>query len=310
MKFGELMVLFWAEMDNIKANADTVNAARFVLIAYNNVLKKIQDTYSNSEIATEDRINALQITTHMREKLVKFTKIKLTKKIKDQEKINTIKKKLNDVLGIGDKKADDLIASGVTSINQLKQKKYFNTLNTDTQMTLMHDITRGINLAVVQKFADKLTNYNNNINKIVIVGSYRRNKPVVRDIDILFCTKSKNDVEDYLAHLKKIFNNNVFIYADGENKISFIIQPDPKVELKYKADIFVTTPDNYNSTLLYATGSQFNNIKMRARAKRMGLLLNQNGIFKNGKKINKPSDTERRLFEILELPYLEPDKRY
>lgn len=307
MKFGEVIVLLWNEMDKIKANASTTNAARFVLIAYNNVLKKIHDSYSENEIATPARIENLEITNHMKEKLVEFTKIKVTQKIRDEDKVNRLKKQLNDLLGIGDKKADTLIAEGITSINQLKQKKYFDQLNTDTQMTLMHNIVRSIDLLVVQAFAHKLTDYAAE-HRITIVGSYRRNKPVVRDIDILFCSTKSGDVDAYLSHLKKIFN--IWVYADGDNKISFILQPDEKKDIKYKADIFITTPENYYSTLLYATGSQFNNIKMRARAKRMGLLLNQNGIFKGNKKINAASDKEEKLFALLDLPYLEPSKRY
>lgn len=307
MKFGELIVLLWNEMDNIKANATTTNAARFVLIAYNNVLKKIHDSYSENEIATASRIDNLEITNHMKEKLNAFTKVKVTQKIRNEDKVNRLKKQLNDLLGIGDKKADTLIAEGITNINQLKQKKYFDQLNTDTQMTLTHNIIRSVDLSVVQAFAHKLTDYNA-ANRVVIVGSYRRNKPVVRDIDILFCSTKLADVDAYLVHLKKIFN--IWVYADGDNKISFILQPDNKQDIKYKADIFITTPENYYSTLLYATGSQFNNIKMRARAKRMGLLLNQNGIFKGKKKINSANDNEAQLFALLDLPYLEPSKRY
>lgn len=305
MNFGELMVLFWEEIDKVKANAETINAARFVLIAYNNVLKKIYDTYSENENVTETKVNNMDITNHMKEKLIKFSKIKVTQKIKDQAKINRLKKQLNDLLGIGDKKAEELIASGITKIDQLKQKKYFSTLNIDTQMTLMHNITRLIKLEDVQKFAPKLIRKEN---RIVLVGSYRRNKPFIRDIDILFCTHKENDIDDYIDYLKKTFN--IWIFANGENKVSFILQPYSNSDIKYKADIFITTPENYYSTLLYSTGSQFNNIKMRARAKRMGLLLNQNGIFKNGKKINKVNDDEHKLFELLDLPYLEPDKRY
>ena len=308
MKFGELEVLFSYEIENVKINLAKADSLRYIIIAYQNVLKKLHQ-YSINEMVTEKRINALDITDNMKNKLNEMSKVKISKRmqaeIDKQIKINKLKQKLNELLGIGDKKINELIAVGLTSVKQLKLKKWFNTLNIDTQMSLMHDIVRLIDWQDVNKFEHKLTDFDD---KIKIVGSYRRHKPVVRDIDILFCKENKS-VEDYLAYLKKTFSNNIWIYAKGNDKISFVIEPFGN-GIKYKADIFITSLENYYSTLLYATGSQQHNIKMRTQAKKLNLLLNQNGIFKNGKKINKPSDDEKKLFALLDMQYVEPEKRF
>jgi DNA polymerase/3'-5' exonuclease PolX len=265
--------------------------------------------YSPNEMVTEKRINSIDLTDHMKNKLIDLSKSKISKRLQDkidkQIKINKLKKNLNEVLGLGDKKINELIAAGLTSVKQLKLKKWFSTLNIDTQMTLTHNIIRLIEWEDIHKFEHKLTVGD----KTVLVGSYRRHKPTIRDIDILFCGNDK-DVENYITYLKNAFNNNIWIYAQGNDKISFIIQPNAESNVKYKADIFITTPENYYSTLLYATGSQQHNIKMRTKARKLNLLLNQNGIFKNGKKINKPNDDERRLFALLDMPYVEPEKRF
>lgn len=308
MKFGELAVLLSYELYQVRTNLATKDSLRYIVTAYQNVLKKMQ-YYSTNELVTEKRINSLDITNHMKNKLLDFSKSKISKHLQEridkQIKINKLKKNLNDILGLGDKKINELIAAGLTSVKQLKLKKWFSTLNIDTQMTLTHNIVRLIQWEDIHKFEYKLTMGE----KTILVGSYRRKKPTIRDIDILFCGNS-TDVENYIQYLKNTFYNNIWIYAQGSDKISFIIQPNAKSSVKYKADIFITTPDNYYSTLLYATGSQNHNIKMRTKAKKLNLLLNQNGIFKNGKKINKPDDDEHKLFALLDMPYVEPEKRF
>ena len=250
----------------------------------------------------------MELTQHMKDKLIAFSKLKVTKKLKEQQKLLNFRQELNNLLGIGDKKVDELIKSGLTSAKQIMQKKYFNTLNIDTQMSLIHKPSRLIDWKDIHKIEHKITGFNRFVK---IVGSYRRKKPLLRDIDILFLADKQNTIEQYINYLKKEFNNNIYFYSNGEHKTSMIFQPGNDPNIKFKADIFITTKDKYYSTLLYATGSKFNNIKMRAKAKRLNYLLNQDGIFdKNKKKINKDTDDERQLFAILDMPYLEPEMRF
>lgn len=312
MNFGELILLFLNNIDKIKEDSKEKNPSlKFIIIAYNNVVKKINEMYPVDETCKDVKINALDITENMKEKLIKISKQKVTKELKLRQKNLKLKQELNALLGIGDKKVDELIESGLTSVKQLSQKKYFNTLNIDTQMTITHSPIRLIDIKEINKIEHRLTKFNNFIK---LVGSYRRKKPFIRDIDILFLANNipKNTIENYIIYLKKEFNNEIYFYSNGEHKMSMIFQPDVlKPDIKYKADIFITNKENYYSTLLYTTGSKFNNIKMRARAKRLGYLLNQNGIFdKNNKKINKSTDDERKLFQLLDLPYLEPEQRF
>jgi DNA polymerase/3'-5' exonuclease PolX len=117
-------------------------------------------------------------------------------------------------------------------------------------------------------------------------------------------------LDDYIKYLKKTFHNKIYLYSKGEDKISLIIQPfKTNDNIRYKFDVFRTEPENYYSMLLYSTGPRDFNIRQRRHAKKLGLLLNQNGIFKNGKKINSSGDTERDLFKILNMDYVEPKDR-
>jgi DNA polymerase/3'-5' exonuclease PolX len=310
MKFYELYFLFTKEMNKAKKAYNNLPSQKYIMTAYNNVLKKLSTTYNDSTIVTDDKIYMLDITNHMKEKLIDISYTKLSKaaveKIKVGHVTQKLKSELTNLLGIGEKKADDLIAEGLRSISQLRLKKWNEKLNLDTQIILKHE-PEYIKYAEISAIGHKLTTDFSSKN-IMIVGSYRRNKPVMKDIDILFLANKSQKIDDYIAYLKATFKNNIWIYANGPDKISFIIKSGNK---KYKADIFIATPDNYYAMLLYTTGSRQHNINMRARARSLGYILNQNGIFdrKSGKKINRATDNEKKLFSILSMQYLLPPQR-
>lgn len=144
--------------------------------------------------------------------------------------------------------------------------------------------------------------------KIAIGGSYSRGKQYSGDIDIVFCSESPE--HDYRL-FEKQFNstNNEFNiitpgYASGKHKTSTFI----KYKSHYmKADIFFTTPEHYIFMLMFAIGSGKFNMRMRAIAKRKGLLLNQYGLFKNDKPL--PINSETDIFKALSIKYLEPRER-
>lgn len=321
MKFGDLIILFRKEIEKFKKD-NTVKkkvdkssgksaivtenpSLKYIIIAYYNVLKKLED-FSDTDVITKNRINNMELTPNMKEKLLKLSRQPITKEITDQRKTFVLKQKLGELLGIGDKKIDYLVQMGMTKVDQIYQKKYFDTLNTDTQMTLTYKPDRFIKWETAHQFEHLLTGFDS---RIVIVGSYRRKKPVVHDIDILFLEHDNITIADYIKYLKNVFKDHIWFYSNGEQKTSMIFQP-PVGQVKYKADIFITTIKTYYPTLLYTTGSKFHNIKMRARAKRLKLLLNQNGLFNGSTRINTDYDDEKKLFKYLDMEYLEPEKRF
>jgi DNA polymerase/3'-5' exonuclease PolX len=309
MKFYELYFLFSKEMNKAKKAYNNLPSQKYIIIAYNNVLKKLQTTYKDSISVTDDKIYMLDITNHMKEKLIDISYTKLSKaaaeKIKLGHVTQKLKAELTSLLGIGDKKADELIAEGLRSTAQLKLKKWNDRLNLDTQIILKHK-PEYVKFSEISAIEHKLTTGFSK--KVMIVGSYRREKPVMKDIDILFLADRSQTFDAYITYLKKVFKGNIWIYANGPDKTSLIIKSGNK---KYKADIFIATPDNYYAMLLYTTGSRQNNITMRARARSQGYILNQNGIFDrvSGKKINNATDNEKKLYNILSMQYVPPAQR-
>ena len=310
MKFYELLVIFQTFIRDVKINNKDNPSLKFIISAYNKVLTELNNTFKPNEIITEDKINNTNLTIKMKNKLIELLKLKITQKmeneIKSLHKHAILKKDLDSLLGIGEKKANDLIDQGLNNIKQLYSKKWFSQLNTDTQMILIHKPLRYIPHSDIEQIEKIFTSFSKDI---VLVGSYRRNKPFLRDIDILFKQTKTNTIDKLIKYLEKKFNN-IWIYANGDDKVSFIFCPHSDTNIKYKADIFISDENTFYSNLLYTTGSKNHNIKMRAKARKMGYLLNQNGIFKNGKKINKPQDNEAKLFAILDMPYVKPTERF
>jgi DNA polymerase/3'-5' exonuclease PolX len=145
------------------------------------------------------------------------------------------------------------------------------------------------------------------------VGSYRRKKSFSSDIDILILSNKDNGLILFYDKLKKIFEDNIHIYAKGMEKMSFILNfkkvLNTESNILYKVDVFKANSSTYIPTLLYSTGSKEFNIKMRALAKSKGYLLNQKGIFKNNILVNKTFKNEKDYFDFLNIEYLNPEDR-
>ena len=152
-----------------------------------------------------------------------------------------------------------------------------------------------INRDDIKKIESLLTNNNS-----IITGSYRRMKPFCKDIDVVTL-----DMDSYINYLiKKLPKDCIHIYAKGINKASMLIKPNKDF---YKLDVFQATEDQKYTMILYSTGSKQFNIKSRSIARKQGYLLNQFGLFFKNKKLIIKS--ERDIFNILKIPYVEPKNR-
>ncbi len=334
MKFYELTGLIENIVENEKKEKHGTPTLRFILTAYNNVLDKLRANYSDNEMVTAKKIEELELTKYMTNKLIDLSTKTISKKesdtFKQNAKINNLKYELSNIMGLGTKKINELIDQGLTKISQLHKKKYMNMLNLDTQMDILYKPRHYVPYQEIKKVESLLTSFKrpdlrgvpNEMKLPVITGSFARKKEVIGDIDILYLSRYENDIDRYLDFLSKALNGKIWVYLRGPDKVSFIFEvpksyssfnsdntkdsPDP---IRYKADIFIANIDNYYSMLLYSIGSKNFNIRMRAHARKLGLLLNQNGIFKNGKKINTSKDNEKKLFEILQMDYVLPKDR-
>ena len=137
--------------------------------------------------------------------------------------------------------------------------------------------------------------------KIVVVGSIRRNKPTVRDVDFVVVT---NDLDWYNLgqELRRMKTKKV----TAGNKIIKTLYP---VKDKYfQLDFYRASNDNFGVIKLIRTGSADHNMWLAQLAISKGMRIKfSQGLIKDEKVI--AGKTEEGIFEALEIPYKEPKDR-
>lgn len=304
MKFKQLKDLFLQQADELSASED--NADRFRAPNYVKVAKLIEKTFKETDEVSKSKLEKLEISDRMKYHLENFIKTGKIKKIKKVVKSDTLVKELTEFMGIGPERAKQLVKEGLTNINQLHQKRWMKTLPEETKIFLEMKPMDKIPHEDIKELEPLFNKINQNDDvKIQLVGSYRRKKPFSSDIDLMLISHKENIIEQTLETLKDIFDQQAYPYSKGKDKMSIIIKYKNKV---YKIDAFRVEPADYIPSLLYTTGSKEFNIQMRRKAKQLGYLLNQKGLFKDGKKVDG-LNSERDYFDKLNMKYLEPHER-
>src|SRR5207253_11341338 len=87
------------------------------------------------------------------------------------------------------------------------------------------------------------------------------------------------------------------VLAQGGTKASVRIQDDLQVDLR------VIDPQSWGAAMHYFTGSKAHNIRMRGRAIKQGLRLNEYGLY-DAHENRGAGAAEKEIFEKLGLPYI------
>ena len=130
-----------------------------------------------------------------------------------------------------------------------------------------------------------------------LVGSIRRKKPIVRDIDIVIELKPDN-----LDNLKKSLSELGNLTLKGKKLIRLITSDNIQV------DIYIASQENYDPLLLIRTGSKEHNVKLTTRSHIFNYKLTANGLIdmKTGSII---ATSEQDIFKALKMNYVEPENR-
>lgn len=124
-----------------------------------------------------------------------------------------------------------------------------------------------------------------------VAGSVRRGKSEVGDLDIV--------VQGDLTKVREA--HGAWTWMEGG---------DRKATLSYKGmqvNLVASLPEEWGSMLLYFTGPRDYNIAYRARAKRMGLKLNEHGLWRGEERI--AGRTEDEVYQALGKRWKAPSQR-
>lgn len=199
------------------------------------------------------------------------------------ENIDDLKKAINDgrlrkLDGFGEKKEEN-IARGIEIFESSKGR-----------------ISLGLAFPIVENILEYLFLLKE-IKKAVPAGSLRRMKETIGDIDILVTGESGHKI---IEHFKK-YPAVKEILASGESKGSIRVEDGVQVDLRFVPE------ESFGSALQYFTGSKSHNIKLREMAKKVGLKVNEYGVFRGEKRLGGKNEEE--VYELLGLPLIPPEMR-
>ncbi len=221
--------------------------------------------------------------------------------------------------GMGPKKVkavwDKLEISDIGELEYACKENRLKTLEGFGQKS-QEKILRGIDLKKLYKdkhlFSDALETANdvagilkssNIFAKIAIAGSLRRGKSTFKDIDIVLVPDG--NIED------TIINKTLISLADGDPGTKDVIGAGPtKVSIRRKGlqiDFRIIKNESYPAALQHFTGSKEHNTILRSRAKRMGLKMNEYGIFKGESALE--IETEETIYNHIGLRFIPPEIR-
>ena len=137
------------------------------------------------------------------------------------------------------------------------------------------------------------------LGRIEIVGSIRRRKDTVKDIDVLVTAKHPRKVMDAFVALPVVGR----VLARGETKASIIADEGIQVDLR------IVDEHSFGAALQYFTGSKQHNIRLRQMAVRAGLKINEYGVFKGSSERKIGGAKEEDVYRALQLPWIPPELR-
>ena len=153
---------------------------------------------------------------------------------------------------------------------------------------------------LVRRIEERLSG-NTGVKQAVAVGSFRRMKETIGDIDYLVSVisqKDGNNIIDYFVNMPEVKE----IIGRGSSK-AFV-----KLNNGIDADLLVVPEESFGAAMQYFTGSKEHGVAMRKIALSEGLRLNEWGVFdKQNHRV--AGATEEDVYRVLGLEWIPPEMR-
>jgi len=311
-----------AIIDNLKAMKliEVRNKQPFKARAYDKVIKQIE-VFQGPISSTDDVANIKGIGDGIQKKLDEI--IQSGRLGAAAEAINNVEnEKLAEnfakIMAVGMVKARELVNKhGITSIEQLRERQ--DLLNDKQKLGLKfhEDFLKRIPRAEMDKHKQFIADVIPSGVSFEIVGSYRRGAPDSGDIDVLLTYEGdRTNLTEVFQSIINQLKRKRYLHGEfGFGAEKFLgIAKLPRYRSYRRIDIMLIPRDKFAFALLYFTGSQSFNIKMRNKALELGYSLSEHGLklikgYQEGYFLPFNLTTEAEVFQFLGMPFLEPFKR-
>jgi DNA polymerase (family 10) len=151
-------------------------------------------------------------------------------------------------------------------------------------------------LPIVKEVYGKLKSLKE-VERIDAVGSIRRMKETIGDVDFLVISKNPAPIMDFFVSLPGVIK----VWGKGNTKASV------RMKEGFDMDIRVLPKRSYGAALQYFTGSKEHNIALRKIAIQKGLKLSEYGLFKGSEMI--AGEKEEEIYQKLGMDWIPPELR-
>lgn len=199
--------------------------------------------------------------------------------------------------------------------------------NIKTALTFASKSNERLALGIAAPIADALIERMKavkGVKQCAFAGSLRRGKDTIGDIDILVSTTNPEAAAKAFCEADNVKQ----VIARGETKCSVRVavksnsarwKSDGKLPPTVGADLRIVPDNAFGAALLYFTGSKEHNIRLRERALKKGLTLNEYGLFPEDTSTTESPQsrgvkpvaaiTEEAVYTKLDLPFIPPEIR-
>jgi len=194
-----------------------------------------------------------------------------------------------------EKAASEGKISKLKGFSKSKEEKIIKTIQLSKKIQNRHLL--GDVYPLIKKIEKEL-NGQENVSRCLVVGSFRRMKETIGDIDILIATDEPEEVIEFFVRMPEIRE------IKGKGKAKAFVELRNGIDV----DLLVVPEESFGSAVQYFTGNKDHNISLRNLAISMDFHLNEWGLYnKNGRKI--AGFDEQGIYESLKLQYIPPELR-
>lgn len=162
--------------------------------------------------------------------------------------------------------------------------------------------TSRMTLSYANTLAKKIIDYlfeSKSVKQAYTLGSLRRKKETVGDIDIAVATDDPNSVMEYFIN----YPHKERIIERGDHSASILTSTGKQI------DLMVQPTSGFGALLQHFTGSKEHNVALRELALSKGLSLSEYGIKKKGDDKIAKYETEEAFYKALGLQWITPEIR-
>lgn len=171
----------------------------------------------------------------------------------------------------------------------------------------------GVALPIAEALAEQVCKLPG-VHRVEIAGSLRRGQETIGDIDLL-C--EADDGEQVVKSFVELGDDNwpsiKRVLAAGKTKASVTIERGAaaggKAGREVQVDLRVVPAESFGAAWQYFTGSKEHNVRLRERAVRSNLRLNEYGLFSADGEPSIAGRDEEGIYKKLDLPWIPPELR-